>query len=76
LNAGDFTKESLRDHLLQERNWEFYAEIKSRQDQIRQGKFISLARARGKNAQPFHVLFPIPIVEINANPNLEQNPGY
>ncbi len=71
-----FTKESLRDRLLQERNWEFYAEMHSRQDQIRQGKFIDLAQARGKNAQPFHVLYPIPITEINANPNLKQNEGY
>jgi hypothetical protein len=76
LKRADFTKDSLRDHILQEREWEFYAEIKSREDQIRHGKFISEAQDRGKNAQPFHVLFPIPQTEIEANPNLEQNPEY
>lgn len=28
------------------------------------------------NAQAFHLLFPIPQLEIDANPNLVQNPGY
>ena len=28
------------------------------------------------NVQPHHMLFPIPQSEINANPNLTQNPGY
>jgi hypothetical protein len=76
LTLDGFTKESLRDRLLQEREWEFYAEMHNRQDQIRQGSFISKASARGKNAQPYHVLYPIPITEINANPNLKQNEGY
>lgn len=76
LSVGDFTKESLRDHILQERAWEFFAEIKRREDQIRHGEFISGAQARGKNAQPHHVLFPIPQREIDANPNIDQNPGY
>ncbi len=76
ISLDGFTKETLRDRLLQEREWEFYAEMHSRQDQIRQGKFIDLAKARGKNAQPYHVLYPIPITEINANPNLKQNEGY
>ena len=70
------TKESLRDHIMKEREWEFYAEAKRRQDQIRAETFIQKAQARGHNAQPFHKLFPIPLSEINANPNLEQNTGY
>ena len=73
---GSFTKESLRDHILQEREWEFYTEMKRREDLIRHGKLISNAKAKGRNAQPFHVLFPLPITELNANPNLKQNPGY
>jgi hypothetical protein len=76
LTLGGFSKESLRNHLLRERDWEFYAEIKRRQDQLRQGRFVADAKARGKNAQPFHERFAIPITEINANPRLEQNPGY
>jgi len=76
LSLGGFTQESLRDAILQERAWEFFFEGKRREDLIRQGRFISDAVARGKNAQDFHVLYPIPQVELDANPNIEQNPGY
>lgn len=70
------TKESLREHLLQERAWEFFTEGKRREDLIRMGRFIPGAVARGKNAKPHHVLYPIPQSEIDANPNLKQNEGY
>ncbi len=76
LLLSGFTKESLRDQIFQERRWEFFMEGKSREDQIRQGTFISGAQARGINAQPFRVLFPIPQVDIDANPGIEQNQGY
>lgn len=78
LDLNDFpSKESLRDHILQERHWEFYYEMKRRQDLIRHGKLISNARERGVvNAQDYHVLYPIPQSEMDANPNMEQNPGY
>lgn len=70
------SKESLRDLILQERGWEFVSEAKRREDLIRHGKFIRLAQERGVNAQPHHVLFPIPEAEIVANPAVEQNAGY
>jgi hypothetical protein len=77
LELADYTKETLRDHIFRERAWEFYFEQKSRSDKIRQGTFISGAQARGKSAaKPHHVLFPLPQIEINANPNLKQNEGY
>lgn len=76
LSLAGFTKESLRAAILQERAWELYFEGKRREDMIRHGVFISDAVSRGKNAQDFHVLFPIPQVELDANPDLEQNPGY
>jgi len=76
LNLGGYSKDSFRSAILQERSWEFFFEMKSRQDQIRHNVFISNAQARGKNAQDFHKLFPIPQVELDANPDLEQNPGY
>lgn len=76
LSLGAFTKATLRDHIFQERNWEFYYEMMRREDQIRQGTFISGARARGKNAQEFQQLFPIPQPEIDVDPNLKQNEGY
>lgn len=69
-------KESLRDFILAERGREFYDEGLRREDMIRHGKFISNAVSRGLNAQPFHVIYPIPQDQIDNNPNLEQNPGY
>lgn len=38
-----------------------------------------LVTAVGKAALPytdFHYIWPIPVDELNANPNIEQNPGY
>ncbi|WP_321343034.1 RagB/SusD family nutrient uptake outer membrane protein [uncultured Draconibacterium sp.] len=77
-SLSDFpSKEVMRSAILQEREWEFYAEAKGRQDQIRQGVFISRALERGIiTAQAYHVLFAIPLSEVNANPNIEQNTGY
>lgn len=77
LKSGGFTKESMRDHILKERGWEFYGENLRRQDLLRHGKFIEYAKARGiKIADDHHKLFPIPQTEIDANPLCEQNPGY
>ena len=76
LVTSDFTKESLRDHLLLERAWEFAFEGKAREDQKRQGVFISRAQARGTSAQEHHRVFPIPQREMDSNPNIQQNPGY
>ena len=74
---GDYpTKESLRDFILAERGREFFSEGLRREDLIRHGKFISNAIERGKNAKPYHVLYPIPQRQREANPNLAQNPGY
>lgn len=76
LSLGGFSKESLRDAIIQERKWEFWLEGKSRELELRHDIFISNAVARGKNAQPHHVLYPIPQIELDANPGLVQNPGY
>jgi hypothetical protein len=70
------TKEAFRDLILLERGHEFFNEGHRRMDLIRTGKFISNAQARGKNAQPFHVVFPIPQVVIDSDPAIEQNPNY
>ena len=77
-NLADYsTKSALRDQILVERGWEFHAEGHRRRSLIRHGSFISGAQARGKtNAQPHHVLFPIPEQELDSNTSLEQNPGY
>lgn len=68
--------EALRDFILDERGREFHSEFLRRQDLIRHGKFIEMARDRGKPAEAHHVLFPIPQAEIGRNPELEQNEGY
>lgn len=70
------SKESLRDFILEERGREFYTEGLRREDLIRHGKFISSAQSRGHNAQDYQVLYPIPLQQLDTNPNLEQNPGY
>ena len=72
----DYTKETLRDFLLDERGRELYCEGHRRPDLIRFGKFIEKVREKGFNAEDYHVLFPIPQSAMNENPNLVQNPGY
>jgi len=70
------SKVALRDTILLERVKEFYSEGKRRMDLIRHNRFISNAQARGKPAEEHHRRFPIPQSELDANPALEQNPGY
>ncbi|OYX26654.1 MAG: hypothetical protein B7Z06_05300 [Flavobacteriales bacterium 32-35-8] len=70
------SKDNFRDLILDERGWEFFSEGKRREDLIRHGKFIDMARARGLNAEAHEVYFPYPQAEINANPALDQREGY
>lgn len=77
VSQGDFaSKQDLRDFIFEERIKELYYEGKSREDLIRWEKYISRAQERGVDAQPFHRLYPIPQSELDANPEIEQNPGY
>ena len=65
--------------ILDERGRELYYEFGiRRQDLIRNGSFISNARARGfATAQDTQVLFPIPSdVIIQSGGIIAQNPGY
>ena len=68
----------LRDALLAERGRELYAEGVRRQDLIRHGRYIEVAqRLECSQAQPYHVLFPIPYsVVLQSEGVVEQNPGY
>ncbi len=77
-NVSDFaSKDELRDAILDERGWEFVSEGQRRMDLIRHGQLISRAKERGaSNAKDYMVRFPIPLEEIEANPNLKQNDGY
>ncbi|GAA3515275.1 RagB/SusD family nutrient uptake outer membrane protein [Aquimarina addita] len=70
------SSDSLNDFILEERAKEFHTEGLRRQDLIRHDKFISEAISRGKPAQDFNLLFPIPQSEIDKNQNLMQNDGY
>ena len=63
------------DDILQERLFEFVAEMKRRQDMIRFGHFTD-AREFKQQREPYRVLFPIPATQIQTNSKLTQNPGY
>lgn len=75
LNAGDFGQDRFREHLLQERLFELTYEAKRRQDLVRYGRFDDEWAYKGQSAA-HRVLFPIPQIQLDANPNLVQNPGY
>lgn len=73
------------DYILDERAREFFFEGHRRMDLIRFGKFGGNTNYMwpwkggekdGKNFSHFYNLFAIPASDLNANPNLEQNPGY
>ena len=75
--VNDFpAKEDLRNFILDERGREFHTEALRRQDLVRHGKFIEMAKERGKPAANHQVRYPIPQTEIERNPNLTQNEGY
>jgi starch-binding outer membrane protein, SusD/RagB family len=63
------------DNLLAERGREFIWEGCRRQDLVRFGKWNGTWQFHPAD-QPFRQLFPIPQAQLDANPNLVQNPGY
>jgi len=68
--------------ILNERLFELFGESKRRQDLIRFGQYTNRTDGAsgitgGKVASAdYYVLFPVPQTQIDANPNLTQNPGY
>ncbi len=75
--SGFASKQSLKDHILKERGWEFYSEEQRRRDLIRHGKFVEFAQQRGyTNVQAYRQLYPIPQFVMDSNPLLIQNEGY
>lgn len=72
------------DKFLAERGREMFAESQRRTDLIRFGKYNDAWRFHpadpvdnlGPNGINHLNIFPIPEAQINANPNLDQNPGY
>lgn len=64
------------DNVLDERGRELYWEGLRRIDLIRFGKFNDAWDEKGGNTDAFRVLYSIPQLAVDTNPNLKQNPGY
>lgn len=64
------------DAILAERLFELTAEGKRRQDLIRFNRFTQGTWYAKTSNAPYKVLMPIPQPQIDANPQLTQNPGY
>jgi hypothetical protein len=75
-DLSGLSKDDFRKAVWRERELELCFEGHQRWDLLRQGRFMEAMTANGKNPQEKHLLFPIPLLEIQANPNLTQNPGY
>ncbi|MGK6350125.1 RagB/SusD family nutrient uptake outer membrane protein [Parapedobacter sp. DT-150] len=76
------SQEGFVDAVIQERAWEFFAEGDRWYDLTRTGKFLEVIPNAVndvypvRNVQPKNRYFPIPQDEINANPELTQNPDW
>ena len=82
-NLGDITlamvasPEDLTNMILDERRLEFVNENHRIFDLKRRGLFLEVAQQQAyANFTEEDILYPIPQAEIDANPNLVQNPGY
>ncbi|MGC1632267.1 MAG: RagB/SusD family nutrient uptake outer membrane protein, partial [Gelidibacter sp.] len=79
IQAG-LNQTQFRDAVLKERRMELAFEGQRWFDLIRvnKGQFgLDFLHSIGKNnASQKHLLFPVPQIEIDRNPNLTQNPGY
>ena len=64
------------DDIFDERGYEFLWEGFRRQDQIRMGKWRGTWSLHDTPSAAFTEIFPIPQTQMDANPNLVQNPGY
>jgi len=69
--ATNPTLEDIYNERAFELNWEGHR----RQDMIRFGTFLNANKFRGASEE-FRKIFPIPTSALDANQNLEQNPGY
>jgi len=87
LKLSDYDKDNLRDRIIQERSWELVGENHRREDLLRVGKFVEVAKARAlkqygetvaNKVDDHFKVFPIPYNEADANTSegFYQNPGY
>ena len=65
-----------RDDILDERGFELLWEEHRRTDLVRHGRFLDAWTLKAADDGPHRNLFPIPQIQLDANPNLMQNPGY
>ena len=72
------SQDEFRQAVWAERDIELCFEAQHRWDLIRQNRFVEVVNASNiaSKVTETNRLFPIPNLEILANPNLEQNPGY
>jgi starch-binding outer membrane protein, SusD/RagB family len=62
--------------ILEERQKELWWESWRREDMIRMGVFLQAWELKSADVGTTYLLFPIPVTQVVANPNLKQNPGY
>jgi hypothetical protein len=62
--------------ILSERQKELWWESWRREDMIRMGVFLQAWDLKTADVGNTYLLFPIPVTQVVANPNLKQNPGY
>ena len=82
--ATTLNQAQVRAAILNERLFELAGEAKRRQDLIRHGRFTEARRDCSANVsacqktakEPYKILFPIPLTQIQSNPLLSQNAGY
>ncbi|NML38792.1 RagB/SusD family nutrient uptake outer membrane protein [Chitinophaga sp. G-6-1-13] len=79
-DAGTFTKDALRDAILQERGWEFFFECKRRQDLVRMNKYqsvvntyLSAVKLVPSITMPRDKYFPYPQAQVDLDKNLSNN---
>lgn len=75
-NLEGLSKEDFRAAVWAERRMELCFEGHHRWDLLRTGRFVDVMKASGRNAEAKHELFPIPLLERQANPALTQNDDY
>lgn len=64
------------EEIYDERGRELYTEGWRRNDQIRFGKFLEPCDLKGQDVDEHGLLWPFQPTDLQANPNLTQNPGY
>ena len=75
INDGPVPEHQGRNEIEMERGRELYGEGVRRQDLIRFGQYLRPWNLKTANSDHLKI-FPIPISDVLANPNLVQNPGY